>query len=521
VGDPARSAPPLVVGRYALHGEIASGGMASVHLARLVGPAGFGRTVAVKRLHPHLARDPEFVAMFLDEARLAARIHHLNVVPTLDVEATQGELFVVMEYVRGVSLMRLVRATKERGDRVPLPIASAIIAGALHGLHAAHETTDEHGSPLGIIHRDVSPQNILVGVDGVARVLDFGVAKAAGRVQTTREGQIKGKLAYMAPEQVRQDELTRTADLYAIAVVLWETITARRLFRGDNEAQVVAKVLAAPIAAPSTVRPDVSPELDAIVLKGLAREPADRYATGQEMAIALERAVPPATPTDVGAWVKSLAASQIKALADRVNEIESSASALGGRGDDRRFIAELASGASGAIGGAPPPTETLAHGSQVSRVVVTDATSHGRKRSARTRMVLVLGGAVVLAVGALVAARALTRPSAPGAQIVEAPALSVAPSASSSTQVLSGSAVAAQAPTPAQSHEGGAGTRTPAHPGRWLPPQPPSRAPANAPSASTPAPPPAPTPAPARTADCDPPYTIDAAGQKHYKPECF
>src|SRR5579863_8618035 len=198
--------------------------MATVHIGRLIGPVGFSRTVAIKRLHPQHAKEPDFVSMFLDEARLAARIRHPNVVPTLDVVATEGELFVVMDYVPGESLSRLAAATFAAGARFPLRAVVSIMAGSLHGLHAAHEAKSERGEPLGIVHRDVSPQNILVGIDGVARVLDFGVAKAAGRLHTTREGELKGKLAYMAPEQLETGTLTRQSDVYAAAVVLWETL---------------------------------------------------------------------------------------------------------------------------------------------------------------------------------------------------------------------------------------------------------------------------------------------------------
>src|SRR5271170_514902 len=153
-------ASPQIVGRYAIYGKIASGGMASVHFGRLLGAAGFSRTVAVKRLHAHLAEDPQFLSTMIDEARLAARIHHPNVVPTLDVVSADGELLVVMEYVRGESLARLLKAGLQRGGRIPLPIASAIALGALQGLHAAHEATSDQGVALGIVHRDVSPQNV-------------------------------------------------------------------------------------------------------------------------------------------------------------------------------------------------------------------------------------------------------------------------------------------------------------------------------------------------------------------------
>jgi serine/threonine protein kinase len=180
-------------GRYALCGEIASGGMATVHLARQLGAAGFARIVAVKRLHERYARDPELVAMFLDEARIVARI---------DVVAEDGELFLVLEYVHGESLLRVMRVANKNGTPLPIPVVAAALAGALHGLHEAHDARSETGEPLGIVHRDVSPHNVLVGTDGVSRVLDFGVAKATERIQTTLEGQLKGKLSYMAPEQL-------------------------------------------------------------------------------------------------------------------------------------------------------------------------------------------------------------------------------------------------------------------------------------------------------------------------------
>ena len=225
--------PERLIGRYALFGEIASGGMATVHFGRLLGPVGFARTVAVKRLHPQFARDPEFVSMFLDEARVAARIQHPNVVATIDVVALEGELFLVMEYVLGETFSKLLRSARNRGQRVPLRVVTALLAGSLHGLHAAHEAKNEHGEPLGIVHRDVSPQNVIVGIDGVARVLDFGVAKAVGRLQSTREGQLKGKLSYMAPEQIRSGQVDRRTDIYAASIMLWEALVGKRLYDGE------------------------------------------------------------------------------------------------------------------------------------------------------------------------------------------------------------------------------------------------------------------------------------------------
>lgn len=317
------TAPERILGRYALYGEIASGGMATVHFGRLMGPVGFARTVAIKRLHPHFAKDPEFVSMFLDEARLAARIRHPNVVPTLDVVATEGELFLVMEYVQGESLSRLLARAAKINECVPPSIAGAILAGALHGLHAAHEATDENGRPLDIVHRDVSPHNILVGVDGTARVLDFGVAKAVGRLQNTREGQLKGKLPYMAPEQIT-GRATRATDVYACAVVLWETLALRRLFTGENEAQVMSRVLGGVTERPSAHASGISPDLDAIVMRGLAADPQARFPTARDMARALERAVAFASTSDIGEWVERLAGGAIAARAESVARIERS-----------------------------------------------------------------------------------------------------------------------------------------------------------------------------------------------------
>jgi eukaryotic-like serine/threonine-protein kinase len=316
------AAAPRIIGRYALYGEIASGGMAAVHLGRLLGPVGFSRTVAVKRLHAQFAKDPEFVAMFLDEARLAARIRHPNVVPTLDVVALDGELFLVLEYVQGDALATLLRETRKSAGGLPLPIASAVMAGALHGLHAAHEAKNERGELLHLVHRDVSPQNILVGVDGVARVLDFGVAKAVGRLRTTREGQLKGKLPYMAPEQFRGN-VTRATDVYAAGVVLWEAIVGRRLFQGD-EPQVLAGVLGGDIDPPSrwVAAP---PELDAVVLCALDRRPENRFANAREMARALERAVPPAALGEVGEWVERAGGAALAKRAEVVSQVENDA----------------------------------------------------------------------------------------------------------------------------------------------------------------------------------------------------
>jgi eukaryotic-like serine/threonine-protein kinase len=309
-----------VVGRYVVYDEIAAGGMASVHLGRLMGAVGFSRTVAIKRLHPHLARDAEFTAMFLDEARLTARVRHPNVVAVLDVVHDGGELLLVMDYVQGESLSRLARAMRPGG--IPPRLAVTVLTGVLHGLHAAHEATTEQGEPLGIVHRDVSPQNVIVGVDGVARVFDFGVAKASHRVQTTQDGSIKGKISYMAPEQLLSESVDRRADIYSAAVVLWETLTGERLFEGDNQGRVIRKILDEPVPLPSSVTPGLPKALDEAVMRGLERDVTKRWQTARDFAAALELCSPAASATQLGEWVESIGGTSLGDRAQRVKDIE-------------------------------------------------------------------------------------------------------------------------------------------------------------------------------------------------------
>jgi serine/threonine-protein kinase len=349
---PSSSTPkafqPRKVGRYLLHREIAHGGMATVHVGRLLGQVGFSRTVAIKRMHEHCARDPEFVSMFIDEARLAARIRHPNVVPTLDVVALDGELFLVMEFVQGETLARLIRRSTKANLRIAPRVASSVITGLLEGLHAAHEAVGEHGEPLSIVHRDVSPQNVMVGTDGVARVLDFGVAKAANRLQTTRDGQIKGKIEYMAPEQIRGGAVDRRTDVYSAACCLWEMLTGRRLYVADNPVTLWGMVLEGKAEKPSTMNPDVSPDLDAITMRGLEPDPTRRYSTAEEMAIELEQSVGIATPREVGRWVQTLVNKKLRELDGVIAELDSVASEISVPAEE-----DLGSGIS-AVGAAVP-----------------------------------------------------------------------------------------------------------------------------------------------------------------------
>ncbi len=276
--------------RFELIAELASGGMATVYLARLSGAGGFQRFVAIKRLHPHLANDNEFIQMFLDEARLAARLHHPNVVPIVEIGESPEGYYLVMEYIEGDTLARLLARSAQAGAALPTRAGVRCLLDTLAGLHAAHELLDDDGKPLQIVHRDVSPQNILVGVDGSARITDFGVARAATRLSTTRTGQLKGKLAYMAPEQARGKEVDRRADIFAMGIVVWETLAQRRLFKGEGEADTLNRVLYEPIPLLRSANPTMPQALEDICSKALEREPEKRFDTCADFAEALEKA---------------------------------------------------------------------------------------------------------------------------------------------------------------------------------------------------------------------------------------
>ena len=299
---------PRRLGRYLVSESIAHGGMASVHLA--VVDEDPGRVYALKRIHPHLANDEYFTHMLLDENAIGAAIQHPNVIATYGGERCDGEMLLVMEYVAGASLAELGRACN---GPMPPRYAAAIVAGALRGLHAAHEALDSRGHSLGIVHRDVSPQNVMVGIDGVPRIFDFGIATATRRLQSTRAGTLKGKLAYMAPEQVLQTSCDRRVDVYAAGVVLWEALTGQDLFQERNDAATLARLLENDIVRPSLVHEEIPRAIDAIVMCALAKDPDRRYGTALEMAEALERVLcrQPVSAMELGGWVSQLAELQL------------------------------------------------------------------------------------------------------------------------------------------------------------------------------------------------------------------
>lgn len=274
------------LGRYILCYELASGGMATVYLARAPGLAGFEKLVAMKLIHPHLAKEQEFIDMFLDEARIAARIDHPNVCGVFDFGEADGTYFLAMEYLSGETLSRITRALARATPPAEEPHRSALLAHiaqqACEGLHAAHELRDDDGELARVVHRDVTPQNLFVGFDGSVRIVDFGVASATGRVHQTNAGTLKGKFAYMSPEQLQRRDVERQSDIFSLGVCLWEMLTLRRLFHRDTEYETLKSVLEGPIPAPSTVREGIPAALDAIVLRALERDPAARYETARD-----------------------------------------------------------------------------------------------------------------------------------------------------------------------------------------------------------------------------------------------
>ncbi|MFO0738233.1 MAG: serine/threonine-protein kinase [Labilithrix sp.] len=307
-------------GRLTLHEPIGVGGMATVHLARLRTESG-ERTVAVKRPHARATADPSFVAMLLDEARLMLRIRHPNVVPTLEVLIEPSDVLLVMDYAHGESLAGVLATPSVGAEGVPVPIAVAILVDVARGLHAAHETRDDEGELLGIVHRDVSPQNILVGADGHSRVLDFGVAKAAGRLQTTRTGQLKGKIRYTAPEAFR-GEVDRRADVYALAAVFWELLTGSRLVAAEGDGAAVRQILFEDPPPPSSVRSTLPRAIDAIAARGLARSPDDRYPSVRAFAEAIEAIAPAAPREHVAAWLARHVGAKLASRMAVVDAIE-------------------------------------------------------------------------------------------------------------------------------------------------------------------------------------------------------
>ncbi len=276
------------LGRYRVVDEIGIGGMASVHLARMDGPGGFQKWVAIKRIHSHLVEDDSFIQMFLDEARVAARISHPNVATVFDLGKHEETYWIAMEYLHGEPLREVMRRTEELGAPMPPEIACRVIADAAEGLHAAHELLGKNGEQMGLVHRDVTPHNLFVTYDGTTKVVDFGIAKFASRMSQTRAGTLKGKLAYMSPEQVHGETIDRRTDIFALGVVLWELTTGQRLFRMESDLDTLAKVQECNVPRPSTLVRGYPIDLEKIVMKALAKNRGERFKTAREFSRALQ-----------------------------------------------------------------------------------------------------------------------------------------------------------------------------------------------------------------------------------------
>jgi len=472
----------VIVGRYVIGESFAFGGMGTVHVGRLRGDGGFSRVVALKRLCFGLSEDVEFRRALVDEAHLVSRIRHPNVVPALDVVEVGADLYMVMEYVHGVSLAGLLKQCGEAA--VPIDIAVGILEGVLAGLHAAHEARGEDGTPLGIVHRDVSPQNVLIGADGIARLIDFGIAKAATRTAVTEPGTVKGKVGYMAPEQLLSERVSRHTDIFAAAVVLWETLANRRLIEqqvegaeSERPSALARRLTESESTPPSRYRAEVGSALDAVVLRGLALEPSNRFPTAEAMAIALRGASPPASTADIAKWVHQVAGMDLDLSEERVRLLEQT------------------------------DTEKPDSAGTVSRDAVNGAASAQVERRASDRRptspskigaAILIGALCILALARatlLRRATADTRSSGSIAAVAEPAKANASPLPSPSAPVVS-SSVQSALPSP------------------------------SLPSASTSTSTPSVRPAgrsrrPFSKRPCDPPYTIDAAGRKHYDPLCF
>ncbi len=264
------------------------GGMAEVLLGRATGIGSFERHVVIKRIRADQARDSSFVKMFLDEARLAASLHHTNILQVHDIGEEAGEYFFTMEYLHGQDLRKLMKRVAAREEQLPIEVVVAIVMNAAAGLHFAHEHRGADRQPLGIVHRDVSLSNIMVGYDGFVKVTDFGIAKAVLRSAETRSGVLKGKVAYMSPEQCLGKPVDRRSDIYSLGIVLYELATARRLFKAESDFLTMSAIVDGQIPPPSSLRADLPPELEAIIVKALARRAANRYQTADELRAALE-----------------------------------------------------------------------------------------------------------------------------------------------------------------------------------------------------------------------------------------
>jgi serine/threonine-protein kinase len=433
------SGQPERLGKYTLVRRLAIGGMAEIFLARVRGLAGFERLVVVKQILPQYAADARFIRMLLQEARIAATLHHANVVQVLELDREGDVYFFAMDYVDGVDARRLSRAAETAARPIPLEHALRIVSGAAAGLHYAHEQTDGGDLPLGLVHRDVSPSNVLVGFDGSVKITDFGIAKATLQASDTTPNAVKGKLAYMSPEQCRGQPLDRRSDVFALGVVLFELTTGTRLFDGQSELAVLSQLLEQELPRPSRRRADYPAALEHVVLRALSRDPAARFATARELEEAIEEVA-----RDGGLVMSQLA------LANYVTDL---------LGSERLAIDRSAPDrpATGTLGIDPPTGEPEPLGAATVKAkpalaVSAEARAGGRARRRRALLagaVLALGAATVVAAyvhsNAAVTEPARDATTRPVQVLVPAPELAASPP---STRAVEPAAAAQPAPPP-------------------------------------------------------------------------
>jgi serine/threonine-protein kinase len=280
---------PVRFGKYTLIDRIAVGGMAEIFLARQAGLEGFEKTIVIKRIRPHLSKQPNFVKMFLNEAKLAAQLNHPNIVQIYDLGKIGESYFIAMEYIFGRDMRRIIPKADALGIPFPMVYALKIASSVCEGLYYAHQKTDLYGNALNIVHRDVTPENIFVSFDGTVKVLDFGIAKAANQIEQTRAGEIKGKLSYMSPEQCMGKQLDNRSDIFSLGVVLYEWLTGFKLFTGDSEVAILKSITEGKIYAPSYFKADIPEGVEAILMKALEKDRERRYQTAWEMQYDLDQ----------------------------------------------------------------------------------------------------------------------------------------------------------------------------------------------------------------------------------------
>jgi eukaryotic-like serine/threonine-protein kinase len=425
---------PRRLGRFDILGELARGGMAEILLARRVGPSGFERPVAIKRILPHYARQEAFVSMFLDEARIAASIRHPNVIHVEELERDDDGLYLVMEYLEGESVAGLLRRLFVLEQSIDPSVAAFIVAEACSGLHAAHEMADINGTKQNLVHRDVSPHNLFVTYDGQVKVLDFGIAKGADRISQTEAGQLKGKYEYMSPEQCSSKPLDRRSDIFSLGIVLYEVTTGRKLFKQENPVATIRAICGGVVVPPSRLVVDYPAALATVCMKALSTAPDDRYSTMAEMRrelLTLRVDDGAAEPRErLATLMRSIFADRAAEKADFLRRVRSGSMVT------HVPVGEIDEG----VELAPVPPELAAHHDASSKAgdTIASTTANTPKASRSVALMLAVGLCVILSVVTLTLA---LRP----------PRVSLVPGPSPSTPSATPIAAATAAAVPAES----------------------------------------------------------------------